>query len=53
MQDGLSVSENRVVTTILDLRDRKQQEAGENCTTRSFMSCIIHGTLSLLSDQGR
>jgi hypothetical protein len=37
----------------LDLRERKWQEAGEECIMRSFITCTLHQILLGWSDQGR
>jgi hypothetical protein len=47
----LRVSENRVVRRILDMRERKLWEAGEDCITRSFI-IYVHQILLGRSNQG-
>jgi hypothetical protein len=39
------VLENRVLTRILDSRERMRQEAGEDCILRSSIICTLHQIL--------
>jgi hypothetical protein len=41
----LRVSVYWVLRRNLDLRGRKEQEAGEDCIMRSFMTCLLHQIL--------
>jgi hypothetical protein len=38
----LRVFENRVLMRILDRREMRCRENGENCITRSFVICTLH-----------
>jgi hypothetical protein len=41
----LSVTENRMLWKILDLRGRKQQESGKDSIMRTFITCTLHHIL--------
>jgi hypothetical protein len=43
----LRVFENRVLKKIFDLKERKWRETGEDCITRSIITCTLHEILLL------
>jgi hypothetical protein len=51
-KDTVRVFENKVLRRIFGHKRRKQQEAGENCITSSFIICIPRKILLERSNEG-